>query len=182
MGAGAIVLVISPEPTIRLLLGQEFLEAAPILRWLGFYAWILPVAENMKAMLLALGRVGFHARTRVIQMCVLIPGILVAALQGSAVGVAGVIVGSWLLWFGIAYVAIRELAGSLRSLLLVPILAAGVTGGAIGAGERVGLLADMPFWLLPFLPPLLFALLLALAERGRLLTELRFLRGQLRGG
>jgi PST family polysaccharide transporter len=181
MGAGAIVLVIFPEPTIRLLLGQDFLAAAPVLRWLGFYAWLLPVAENMKSMLLALGRVRFHARTRIIQMCVLIPGVLVAALHGSADGVAGVLVGSWLLWLGIAYIALRELAGSLRSLFLVPVLVATVTVGAIAAGARAGLLAGMPFWLLPFVPPLLFALLLALVERGRLLTELRFLRSQLRG-
>jgi hypothetical protein len=91
------------------------------------------------------------------------------------------LVGSWLLWLGIAYIALRELAGSLRSLFLVPVLVATVTVGAIAAGARAGLLAGMPFWLLPFVPPLLFALLLALVERGRLLTELRFLRSQLRG-
>ncbi len=45
--------------------------------------------------------------------------------------------------------------------------------------ESSRLLQDLPYWALPFLPPLAFWALVATLDRGRLVDEVRYLRTQL---
>jgi PST family polysaccharide transporter len=178
--AGGLTLAVFPEATIRLLLGPEFADATPILRWLAIYSAVLPIAENLKMLLLARGRAGVHARIRTAQLAVLAPGVVVAARSGSATGVAALLVATWILGALLAWWAVRDAAPGLGRILVRPLFAAAATGGALVGAETAGLLAGVPGFALPFLPPVAFAALLALLDRGHLLAELRYLRDQLR--
>jgi O-antigen/teichoic acid export membrane protein len=176
--AGALTLAVFPEETIRLLLGPDFLGAAPTLRWLSIYAAVLPLAETLKALLLASGRAAAHARIRLAQLAVLAPGIALAARTGSAAGVAAVLSATWILGTLLAAHAVRGTAPWSARLLAGPLVTAAVIAGAFLASERAGLLAAVPFQARPF-PPLARDAA-ALVERSDLLEELRHLREQLR--
>ncbi len=178
--AGALALAVFPEAAIRLLLGPDFAAAAPILRWLAIYSAVLPLAENLKVLLLAGGRTGTHAWIRVAQLAVLAPGIALAVRAGSAVGVAAVLAATWVLGTLLAWWALRDLCGGLGRMIARPLAAAAGVAAAFAGAEAAGLLAGAPFEALPFLPPLAFAALVALVERGQLLAELHYLREQLR--
>lgn len=178
--AGALALAVFPEATIRLLLGPAFVDAAPMLRWLAIYSAVLPLAENLKVLLLARGQPGVHAWIRVAQLAVLTPGIVFAARGGSATGVAAVLAATWILGALLAWWAVRDAAAGLGRILARPLATAAAAGAAVAGAAAAGLLAGAPFFALPFLPPLAFALLLAPVDRGHLLAELRYLRDQLR--
>jgi PST family polysaccharide transporter len=180
--AGALALATFPEPTLRLLLGEGFVEAAPVLRWLAIYAGVLPLAENLKVLLLARGRAAAHAWIRVAQLAVLGPGILLAVRADSAPGVAAVLSAAWVLGALLSWAACRDAARGLGRLLARPLAVALAVGALLASAEAGGLLAGAPALALPFLPPVAFAALLAALERGRLVAELRYLREQLRAG
>lgn len=179
--AGALALAIFPEATIRLLLGADFVDAAPTLRWLSVYAAVLPLAETLKSLLLASGGAGVHARIRLAQLAVLAPGIAFAAARGSAAGVAAVLSATWVLGTVLAAYAVRQRAPWSARLLAAPLVGAAAVAAVTAAADREGLLAALPDAVLPFLPPLAFAALIGLLERRYLLGELRYLRDQLRG-
>jgi PST family polysaccharide transporter len=178
--AGALALAVFPEATIHLLLGPDFVDAAPILRWLAVYSAVLPLAENLKALLLARGRARAHAWIRVTQLAVLAPGIVLAARAGRPAGVAAVLDAAWVLGALLAWWAVRDAAPGLGRILVRPLAAAAAVGAAFAGAEAAGLLTAAPFFALPFLPPVAFAALLAVVDRGHLLAELRYLRDQLR--
>ncbi|MEE8475602.1 MAG: oligosaccharide flippase family protein, partial [Myxococcota bacterium] len=109
MFAGAAVLLIYPEPTVLLLLGPEWIEAAPILRCLGIYAGLLPLFDNMRTLLYARGRVLTNVRLRLGQLVVFLPGVLIAGYSGSITGVALSLAGAAIVGVGLAWFYNREI-------------------------------------------------------------------------
>ena len=180
--SGAVVLLVFPEETLRLLLGEEWLEAAPLLRWLAIYAALVPVFMNLRQLFNGVGEVMRNVRINLIQLAVFAPAVLAASLSGSLVGVAAALLGSTLLALGIAWWYSRDLVERhpLR-LLATPALAFALTAFALTAAQTSGHVEAVAWYLRPGLPPLLYALIVVAIERRRLLVELRYLRTQLRG-
>lgn len=175
--AGSVVLLVYPEEIIRLLLGAEWVAAAPTLRWLGLYAGLLPLLENMKALLLGRGAVWETMVLRVVQIGVFLPGIALGIALGRIEWVAAALLVATVVGVALARYYNRDLlAGEMRGLFAAPSVA--VLGVAtFFALEPWDLPALVPYWALPAFPAVGYGLLLAALERGRLLAELRYLRG-----
>ncbi len=174
--AGSAVLIVYPAETLRLLLGSEWVAAAPLLRILGIYGALVPILENTKWLLYARGEVGANVRLRLFQLVVLVPGVSLSVWRGSAAGVAASLLAATAAGVVLAFVfsgaPVRKVG--LRSSA-VPLAALCVTAAVLGL-----LLPEppLPWWARPLLPPTLFAILVAALDRGRLLRELRSLQRQ----
>lgn len=179
--AGSATLLVAPEPTIRLLLGQEWMEAAPILRWLALHAGLLPLFENMKELLYGRGEVGRSVFLRVVQLGVFSVGIGAGVLLDETIWVAAGLLATTVVGVLLAARSTRELRTSgLAPLLAVPGLSL-VAGSAAAWLALQGPLAGLPWALWPFVPPIFYGLLLALLEGRKLLRQLRYLRAIARG-
>ncbi len=181
--AGVAVLLIYPEPVVLLLLGPDWIQAAPILQCLGIYAGLLPLFDNMRTLLYARGHVITNVRLRLAQLAVFLPGIFIASTIGSLNGVAlslfaAIVVGVSLAWF-----YNREiLRGNAWRLYATPVLALVLSVAFFAGADGAGWMLDWPGWLLPFLPAIGFWLLVVLLDRKSLVHELRYLRQQFRVG
>jgi PST family polysaccharide transporter len=179
--AGLATLLVFPDETVRLLLGAEWVESAPLLWWLAVYAGLLPVFDNMKQLLYGRGAVAANVWLRVAQLVLFVPGILAGAWLGSVAVVAATLTGITVLGVGVAAYLNRDLRGEgLLALFGRPALALAATWLGLAALARAGLLAPVPWFALPFLPPLAYALAILLLDRSRLLAEARFVREALR--
>lgn len=178
--AGAVVLLVFPEETLRLLLGDEWLEAAPLLRWLAIYAAFMPVHMNLRQVFNAVGQVVRNVRINLLQVCVFGPAVLVASLTGNLAGVAIALTGSTLLALGVAWWYSRDLvARRPMRLLATPSFAFAISALVLWSAERVGLLAGVAWYLRPLLGPLVYGAVVLAIERRVLVSELGFLRAQL---
>ena len=99
--AGSTTLLVFPGETVRLLLGEEWLSAAPILSWLAVYAGMMPLFENLKV--LAYGRAKMRpiVMLRAAQLALLAAGTTFAAMEGEILWVAGVLAFVLILGLGI---------------------------------------------------------------------------------
>jgi PST family polysaccharide transporter len=175
--AASVVLIVAPNETLRLLLGEDWLAAAPVLQILGLYAGLATLLQNLQILLYARGLTFTLIRLRLVQLAVLAPGVLVAGFSGSPEGVAASVLGSTLLAVILGWLASRDVArGAAVRVFVAPIVALVVT--VVAFRGLSPLASQLPFWVMPFLPPVLFAALLALIERGRLFDEVGYLRAQ----
>jgi|GEM_PF-1362353 len=182
MLAATTTLLIFPVETIRLLLGGDWLAAAPVLRWLAAYATLLPLFESLKVLLLGRGAVRATTVVRAVQLGLLVPGIAVASALASVDLVAAALLASTTVGIVLERRFNRDvLDWSLRDLLALPCAVVAAVWLAFAWGAD-GLRMTLPFWLLPFLPPLVYALLLAAVEHRGLAARLAYLRGVVRAG
>jgi O-antigen/teichoic acid export membrane protein len=173
---GSAVLFVYPTETIRLLLGGEWVAAAPTLRWLALYAGLLPLFENMKTLLQGRGAVWESVVLRAVQIALFVPGIALGIAFDRIEWVGGALLFVTLVGVALARHYNRAvLTSGLERIFAAPALAlaAVVLGFAV---EPWNLGAALPYWVLPALPALAYALVLIALERGRLLSELRYLR------
>lgn len=91
-----LMLLLLPEPLVRLLFGSQWLAAVPMVRAFAGYALLAPFFEHLRQLLLAQGNAGAVARAKLVQLGVFLP--VIAALLarwggvGTAIGVdAGVL-------------------------------------------------------------------------------------------
>jgi PST family polysaccharide transporter len=179
---GAAALVIFPAEVLRLLLGEEWLEAAPILRVLGLYAGLVPLLDNLKMLLYARALLRANLWLRIFQLAVLLPAVLVTATRGSLVGVAAsLLVATAVGVAAAAYSNWDVVRRAETGVYATPLVALVTVVAAFAAWSGSAWLRGAPYWLLPFLPPLLFAVVVAGLDRGRLVRELRYLRMQFAG-
>ncbi len=179
---GSATLLLFPEPTMRLLLGVDFLPAAPILRILAVHAALMPLLDNMKVMLMARAKTTESVKLRIGQLVPFVPGVVWFAWRGSADGVAASLFVASLVGIAIATHYNRDIVrGTGRRLYAAPLAALAGCVGLFLAADAAGWVEGAPFWLLPALPPLVCWGLVALLERGALVRELRYLQAQLRG-
>ena len=183
MLVGAVVLVIFPAETVRLLLGDEWLEAAALLPWLALYAALFPLLTLAKVLIIARGQVQRVVRLSSAQALLLLPATLLACLAGSLVGVAGAVGVTTIVALGLAWYYCRDLVETVPlRLLATPALLLAGTLAVVETLSGLGALDALPWYALPFLPAALFAAGVLAVERTTLTTELRYLRAQLRGG
>jgi len=180
MFAGAAVLLVFPGQTIQLLLGEAWLSATPMLRWLGLYAGILPVFGNAMQLLYGRGALGGNIRLRLVQVGMLGVGIAAAVRSASLEGIAIALLATTLvgLWLSL-YFNRDVLAGRLAVIFVPPSLSLAAAVAAMLLLERWVDLSGLPLALVVPLPFVAFAAVLLPLERGRLLQELAYLRGHL---
>jgi PST family polysaccharide transporter len=181
--AVASVFLVFPEPAVRMLLGEEWLGAAPMLRWLALSVGLLPTLENLQWLLYARGQMGRGVQLRLIQIGVLAPSMLAALWMGQASGVAAAVSLSTLVALAAAVFMTRSvLGGRVLRVFLTPVVVLLASAALCIALGAAGALANLPTLLLPALPPALFSLLLLLAERETLFREVGYLRAQFAQG
>jgi PST family polysaccharide transporter len=181
--AWAVVLIAYPADTLRLLLGEEWVGAADALRVLGLYSVAFAVLQNMQILLFTQARAFVNVRIRLVQVAVLAPGVLVAGWMGSLVGVAMSLLVSYLVAMGVSWYVLRDVVrGTSVRLYGTPVLALVGTLALLAGLARWDAFAGLPWWVLPFLPPLVFGVLILAIDRGELLREIRYLRRQILPG
>lgn len=179
--AWAVVLIAYPGPTLRLLLGPEWTTAADSLRILGLYAAVFPVLQNMQILLFTQARAFVNVRIELIQVAVLVPGLLVAARFESLAGVAASLLFSYLVATALSWHALRDLVrGAELRLYGAPLAALAATLAVLAGLGRWEAFGSVPWWALPFAPPLIFGVLILAIDRGELVREVRYLQRLLR--
>lgn len=181
MLALSAVLLVFPEQTVRLLLGDEWLGLAPLMRWMALYAGLLPVFHNVKNLCYGLGQVARMVWVRAVYAALFVPGVALAGLAGSLEGMAAVLLLTTLIALALAWRQTLDLVtlpgvGPLARPLVVLAASSALLLWAQGAGVFAGL----PWFVLPFLPPLVYTLAMLGLERGLLVRELRYLMDQVR--
>ncbi len=177
--SGSAALLVFPAETVHLLLGEAWLDTAPVLRWLGLYATLLPLLHNAKVLYYGLARIRQMVRIRVAQLLLFAAGVAASSLLGRLdVMAAGLLISTGAA-LALAWAWGRELADlSPARILSTPLaLLAATAAGFLSLG-RLGALDALPWWALPFLPPLTLLLALVAVERSSLLASARFLIDQ----
>jgi O-antigen/teichoic acid export membrane protein len=179
MLAVTATLLVFPAETIRLLLGEEWLPAAPILRWLAPYAALLPLFEGLKVLLLGRGAVRLTTLVRFAQLALFVPGIALASAAGRVEWVAAALLASTAVGVELERRFNRDfLEAGLRDLLAAPAALVGAVW-LLFAWAPFDLGTALPFWVLPALPALLYAVLLGALEQRRLRAHFAYLQGVL---
>jgi PST family polysaccharide transporter len=184
MFAGAAVLIVFPGETIQLLLGEEWLAAAPTLRWLGLHAGILPVFGNALQLLYGRGAMWSNIRVRLLMVSLFAVAIAFAIRFASVDAIAVGLLVTTLSGLALALHFNRDVLGRevVGGLFAVPALCLVLTIAALFGAQRWLPLEELPLVALVPLPFLTYLALLAASERGRLLRELGYLRGHLAAG
>ena len=177
---GAVALMAFPGEVIRLLLGSEWLGAAPLLRTFSIFAVMAPLIENVRVLFYGTGNVDRNIRVALTQACVVIPAVLWTAQTDDVEAVAWAVLVSVLVAFGASWFWSRDLVERHPLRLFGPpsLIAALAVGGCLAA-HASGALAALPWWSLPVLPSLAFGAGLLIFERRMLRREIDYLRAQL---
>ena len=179
----ASAFLVFPEPAIRILLGEEWVAAAPMLRWLGLYVGLVPALENCQWLLYARGQMIRGVQLRLIQIGVFAPALLAAVLLDDATGVAAAMSLSTLVALSVAVWFNRGVLGrGAVRVFLTPSVALLAAASLCVALDAAGALEKLPAPLLPILPPMVFAALLLLTERDTLFRQVAYLRAQFAQG
>ncbi len=180
MFASSVVLALTPVESVRLIYGEEWLAAAPILKWLAIYAALVPMFGMIRVLVIAQDKVPRIALISGLQAGLLIPATIAAgyydSLQGAAIAVV-VVAGLGVILGG---AAIRDLVTvSYRRLLAAPLAASVGTVFLICALDYQGWLDPVTWYLRPFLVGIMFCTLLLALDRSDLIRELQYLRAQM---
>jgi len=178
---GSATLLVFPEETVRLILGDDWIEAAPILRWLALYGGLFPVFVNVRLLFFGTGDVNKTVLANLIQLSIFVPGVIAAGFWGGPTGMAASLLVSMLVAFAVSrrWVAAYVDPGGESMRTALGCLAAVAVGFL--AADLAGWLDPLPWMLLPFLPPIGYLALLGLIEGRGLLRELRYFRALLGG-
>jgi O-antigen/teichoic acid export membrane protein len=125
------------EPLVVLFLGVKWLEAAALLKILGFLGAVAAISTNTYPAFLALGRPRLPTAVSAVRACVIVPAMVFAAWEYGATGVAWIELGSsfvfiplsWALLFPLIGVRVRDCIG----VIYRPVIAAGVMYFAVRA-------------------------------------------------
>jgi PST family polysaccharide transporter len=82
-------LVIAAEPIVRVVFGDQWLEAIPVLRVLAIYAWVYSLGYHVGGLYKAIGRPDILLRLSLLTLVIIIPALLI----GARFGIIGVAVG-----------------------------------------------------------------------------------------
>jgi PST family polysaccharide transporter len=81
--------VIAAEPIVRVVFGDQWLEAIPVLRVLAIYAWVYSLGYHVGGLYKAIGRPDILLRLSLLTLVIIIPALLI----GARFGIIGVAVG-----------------------------------------------------------------------------------------
>jgi O-antigen/teichoic acid export membrane protein len=82
-------LLIAADPIVRVVFGDQWLEAIPILRVLAIYAWVYSLGYHVGGFYKAIGRPDILLRLSLLTLVIIIPSLLI----GARFGIIGVAVG-----------------------------------------------------------------------------------------
>jgi O-antigen/teichoic acid export membrane protein len=112
---------LNSEPTIRLILGQKWMTAAPILNWLSLAMIPSLFAGPLTPLAASLNRTSVFLRLSTAELCIKLPLMLVGLIYYGIPGVVAVRLITALAMSGCTMLVIRELIGlRLRDQLLGP--------------------------------------------------------------
>jgi O-antigen/teichoic acid export membrane protein len=126
-------LLIAAEPIVRVVFGDQWLEAIPVLRVLAIYAWVYSLGYHVGGLYKAIGRPDILLRLSLLTLVIIVPSLLI----GARFGIIGVALGHLVavlirrtVSLGIATryvgVTILEILAELRSSLLAALVMAPV--------------------------------------------------------
>lgn len=127
-------LLIAADPIVRVVFGEQWLDAIPILRVLAVYAWVYSLGYHVGGFYKAIGRPDILLRLSLLTLVIIIPSLLI----GSRFGMIGVAIGhlvavlirrviSLTLATYFVNVSIWDIFGELRSSLLAALVMAPIT-------------------------------------------------------
>src|SRR5688572_1705536 len=127
-------LLIAADPIVRVVFGDQWLEAIPVLRVLAIYAWIYSLGYHVGGFYKAIGRPDILLRLSLLNLVIIIPALLI----GARFGIIGVAIGHLIavlirriISLGLATrfvkVKLTEIFGELRPSLLAGLAMAPVT-------------------------------------------------------
>jgi O-antigen/teichoic acid export membrane protein len=134
-----IWLLLFPRELVGLLYGagERWAETAAILPWLAVFGFLYPIADNVKVLLIGIGRIRDAMKFRVVQLCVTLPLLIPAILHWGARGAAAVMALSEVVGLGSSYRSLRDEIGTLAlGGYLRPAIAAAVGGGVVVASRH----------------------------------------------
>ena len=174
-------LLIAADPIVRVVFGDQWLDAIPVLRVLAIYAWVYSLGYHVGGFYKAIGRPDILLRLSILTLVIIIPSLLI----GARFGIIGVAIGhlvailirrviSLALATRFVNVTIMEIFGEFRSSLQAALVMAPVTFGVSTVTEGLN----------PFLRLVLIILTGALSylgvlwwiERENLMRLLRMVR------
>ncbi|HSL41884.1 MAG TPA: lipopolysaccharide biosynthesis protein [Anaerolineales bacterium] len=127
-------LLIAADPIVRVVFGDQWLDAIPILRVLAIYAWVYSLGYHVGGFYKAIGRPDILLRLSILTLVIIIPSLLIGArfgLIGVAMGhlVAVLIRRVVSLWLATRFVkvSIFDIFAQLRSSMLAALVMAPVT-------------------------------------------------------
>jgi lipopolysaccharide exporter len=125
-----VVLIVFPADVLRLVFGENWTAAAPILALLAVYGGLLPLFAHVRELLIAHGAIDRILRVRTAQLAIFLPSVPIATLLWGGTGAAGAAA----LGMAVGVVAILLQARSLVSVgvrhFVVPVSAAILAGTA----------------------------------------------------
>ena len=118
-------LLIAADPIVRVVFGDQWLDAIPVLRVLAIYAWVYSLGYHVGGFYKAIGRPDILLRLSLLTLAIILPCLLI----GARFGIIGVAVGHLVAVFirriislGVATrfvnVSLMDIFGELRSSLL----------------------------------------------------------------
>jgi PST family polysaccharide transporter len=146
-------LLMAAEPIVRVVFGEQWLDAIPVLRVLAVYAWVYSLGYHVGGLYKAIGRPDILLRLSLLTLVIIIPSLLI----GARFGIIGVAMGHLVavlirraVSLGIATrfvnVTILDIFAELRSSLLAAlvmapvVLAASYLTGALSPFLQLGLI------------------------------------------
>lgn len=82
----ALGLIIAADPIVRLVFGNQWLEAIPVLRVLAVYAWVYSIGYHIGDVYKAIGRPDINLKLSILTVIVIVPSLLI----GSKFGLIGI--------------------------------------------------------------------------------------------
>lgn len=124
-------LLIAADPIVRVVFGEQWLEAIPVLRVLAIYAWVYSLGYHAGGFYKAIGRPDILLRLSILTLIIIIPALLIGArfgLIGVAVGHLIAVLIRRLISLALATrfvnVSILDIFGELRSSFLAALVMA----------------------------------------------------------
>ena len=122
-------LLIAADPIVRVVFGDQWLEAIPVLRVLAIYAWVYSLGYHVGGFYKAIGRPDILLRLSLLTLVIIIPSLLIGARFGILGVAAGHLVAVLIrrvisLWLATRFVnvSIMDIFGELRSSLLAALV------------------------------------------------------------
>jgi len=130
-------LLIAAEPIVRVVFGEQWLEAIPVLRVLAIYAWVYSLGYHVGGLYKAIGRPDILLKLSILTLVIIIPALLIGArfgIIGVAIGHLVAILIRRVLSVGLATqfvnVTIMDIFGELRSSLVSAVVMAPIVWAA----------------------------------------------------
>jgi O-antigen/teichoic acid export membrane protein len=118
-------LLIAADPIVRVVFGDQWLEAIPVLRVLAIYAWVYSLGYHVGGFYKAIGRPDILLRLSLLTLVIIVPSLLIGARFGIIGVAAGHLVAvlirriiSLALATRFVNVSIWDIFGELRTSLL----------------------------------------------------------------